>query len=270
MTQEELNRIIDSDSYFAARKDPSEAEIRLFLREVDFHCPLCGVELQSRQQKKPRHKRFQIAHIYPNRPTIEQYLALDGVERLGNNSESFENKIALCMTCHSTQDFHTTAEDYNRLLNIKKQCLLSSAMNDLSKSLDLEEKISDILLKLTSLSENDIAALNYTPIPVANKFSNSEFLLKSKISGYINSYYPIIREELRQLDGKSGFLFEVLSGQIKNCFLKVNMATNDKSLIFDHMVQWIKNKTLSSSTEACEAVVAYFVQNCEVFYAITE
>ena len=27
MTQEELNRIIDSDSYFAARKDPSEAEI---------------------------------------------------------------------------------------------------------------------------------------------------------------------------------------------------------------------------------------------------
>ena len=75
------------------------------------------------------------------------------------------------MTCHSTQDFHTTAEDYNRLLNIKKQCLLSSAMNDLSKSLDLEEKISDILLKLTSLSENDIAALNYTPVPVANKFS---------------------------------------------------------------------------------------------------
>lgn len=51
-------------------------------------------------------------------------------------------------------------------------------MNDLSKILDLEEKISDILLKLTSLSENDIAALNYTPVPVANKFSNSEFLLK--------------------------------------------------------------------------------------------
>ena len=56
-------------------------------------------------------------------------------------------------------------------------------MNDLSKSLDLEEKISDILLNLTSLSEDDIAALNYTPVPVANKFSNSEFLLKSKISG---------------------------------------------------------------------------------------
>lgn len=63
MTQEELNRIIDSDSYFAARKDPSEAEIRLFLREVDFHCPLCGVELQSRQQKKPRHKRFEITYL---------------------------------------------------------------------------------------------------------------------------------------------------------------------------------------------------------------
>lgn len=270
MTQEELNQIIDSDPYFAARKDPSEAEIRLFLREVNFHCPLCGIELQNRQQKKLRHKRFEIAHIYPNRPTIEQYLALNGLERLGDNSESFENKIALCMTCHSTQDFHTTADDYNELLNIKKRCLLESAMDDLSKSLDLEEKINDALLQLSNLSESNIVALNYTPVPVANKFSNTEFLLRTKVSGYINLYYPIIREELRQLDGKSGFLFEVLSAQMKNCFLKMNIATNNKSIIYDHMVQWVKNKTHSPSIEACEAIVAYFVQNCEVFYEITE
>lgn len=270
MTQEELNQIIEADPYHVERKDPTAAELRLYLKEVDFRCPLCGVELQSRRQRKPQHKEFQIAHIYPNRPTIKQYSALNGLERLGDNSEAFENKIALCMKCHSGQDFHTTAEDYDNLLSIKKRCLLASAMNDLSTSLDLEKKIDDILLKLTMLSEKDIAALNYAPVPVANKFSDSEFLLKNKISGYIGSYYPFIRDELRQLDGKNGFLLEVLSGQVKNCFLKVTTATNDKNAIFNHIVQWVKNKTLSSSTEACEAVVAYFVQNCEVFHEITE
>lgn len=61
MTQEELNRIIDSDSYFAARKDPSEAEIRLFLREVDFHCPLCGIELQKTASELEEHTVLRLA-----------------------------------------------------------------------------------------------------------------------------------------------------------------------------------------------------------------
>jgi hypothetical protein len=29
-------------------------------------------------------------------------------------------------------------------------------------------------------------------------------------------------------------------------------------------------KTLSTSRDACEAVVSFFVQNCEVFHEITE
>lgn len=270
MTQDELNQIIEEDQYLLARKDPTDAELRLYLKEIDFRCPICGTELQSRRQRKSRHKRFEIAHIYPNRPTIEQYLALNGLERLGENSETFENKIALCMTCHSAQDFHTTAEDYNNLLNIKKRCLMDSAMNDLTENLDLEEKISDVLLKLSEVSEEDIAALNYNPVSIANKFSVSDLLLKTKISSYVMTYYPVIREELRLLDGKNGFLLEVLSGQVKNCFLKVNTTTDNNNAIFNHIVQWVKNKTLSSSTEACEAVVAYFVQNCEVFHEITE
>ncbi|RGI01125.1 hypothetical protein DXD88_11235 [Coprobacillus sp. TM10-10] len=57
-----------------------------------------------------------MAHIYPNSPTVEQYLELKGLERLGDNSESFDNKIALCKDCHSTQDYHTTNEDYLKLI----------------------------------------------------------------------------------------------------------------------------------------------------------
>ncbi len=270
MTHQELDQIITDDPYLQARKEPSEADIRLYLREVDFHCPLCKRELQNRFQKKSRVKLFEIAHIYPNRPTIEQYTVLKNVERLGESSESFENKIALCHSCHTTQDFHTTVNDYQKLLNIKKRCLLDTALNNMTLSLGLEEEIGSVISKIIQISEKELVELNYIPVPLAKKFSSTELTLKAKISGYVYTYYPLVRDYLQQLDGKNGFLLEVLAGQIKICFLKMNTQTDDKSAIFNHIVQWVKNKSSSSSLEACEAVVAYFVQNCEVFYEITE
>ena len=66
MTQEELNKIIEQDPYLKERKNPSQHDTTLFLREVDHHCPLCGKELIYRGQKK-KNKLYQIAHIYPNR-----------------------------------------------------------------------------------------------------------------------------------------------------------------------------------------------------------
>lgn len=269
MTKIQLAQIISNDPYHIKRKAPTEAELRLYLREVDYHCPLCGKELQSQKQKKPNQKLFEIAHIYPNSPTIEQYEALHTLERLGKDSEDYDNKIALCLGCHSTQDFQTTPDEYLKLVKIKKNILVQTAMNDITNSLSLEDDIEIVINKLCSVSDEELAQLNYDPVPIANKFSRSDGLLKAKISGYVLQYYTFIREAFRQIDGERGFHLEILSGQIKSCFIKLNDTTNDKSTIFSNIVKWISNKTLCKSTEACEAVVAFFVQNCEVFYEIS-
>lgn len=268
MTQAELNAILDADSYHQERKNPTETEISLFLREVNYHCPICGKELRSRRQRKSN-KLFQIAHIYPNRPTLEQYQTLHQLKRLGDNSEAFENKIALCMDCHGTQDYHTTADEYIKLKEYKQQCLTSTALHDATISLGLEEEISYVIQRLPTL-KYDMADLEYKTVVIANKFTKQESLLKTKISGYITTNYPYIRELLHQMDGKNNFLQNVLAEQIHSCFKKMDAITKDKSEIFSHIVSWIKNKTQSRSTEACEAVVAFFVQNCEVFNEITE
>lgn len=270
MTKEELNKILEEDPYHIARKEPTESDLRLYLREVEYHCPLCGKELQSRKQQKPAQKKFQIAHIYPNRPTSEQYLLLHHMERLGKNCEDFENKIALCIECHQTQDFHTTVDEYNRLLKIKKRCLTQTALHDATNTLGLETQIEQIVAKLSHLSELDLEPLKYDPVPITNKFTGQELLLKSKINNYIISFYPYIRDSFKSLDGKDGFNMHVLSEQIRSCFIKMDGVSNDKTLIFSNIVKWVKNKTQSDSEEACEAVVSFFVQNCEVFHEITE
>lgn len=270
MTKEELNKIIEEDPYHRERENPSSTDLRLYLREVDYHCPLCGKELQSRRQKKATQQKFQIAHIYPNRPTMEQYMLLRGLERLGESCEDFENKIALCVECHQTQDYHTTVDEYIHLLMIKKRCLLQTALHDATNTLGLEMEIEEVVKKLTKLLETDLAELNYEPVPIANKFTNQELLLKSKISGYVMIFYPYIRDSFRKFDGKNGFNLQILSEQIRGCFVKMDGISKDKFLVFSKIVEWIKNKTQSSSVEACEAVVSFFVQNCEVFNEITE
>ena len=95
---------IADDPYLKDRKAPTPAEQQLYLKEVSFSCPLCGKDLRHRKQGKAN-KLYEIAHIFPNSPTAEQYEQLKDLPRLGDNSESFENKIALCKDCHDQQDY---------------------------------------------------------------------------------------------------------------------------------------------------------------------
>ena len=274
MTQKELDNIIDNDTYFQKRKNPTQSEVRLFLREVDYHCPLCGTELQSRKQKKPDHKRFEIAHIYPNRPTVSQYETLLGLERLGTSTEDFENKIALCLNCHSEQDFQTTQEDYLKLLKVKKRYLSQEGQHEVLRDLSLEADITRVVREICSLVLEQSIDLNYDPVPLPKKFQKDDRLLIAKIKGYVDYYYTYIQQRFIEHDGKEAFCFNNLSSEMKIAFTKLKIQSQsdqmDKSQVFTSLVEWIKHKTLSPSTDACEAVVAFFVQHCEVFDEISE
>lgn len=270
MTKEELKRIIEQDPYHVARKNPQEHDIRLYLREVNYTCPLCGTELQSRRQKKLDEKQFEIAHIYPNSPTKEQYIVLKDAERLGETCESFENKIALCFNCHHTQDFHTTLDEYNKLVIIKKACLERTALCDAIRTLGLEDEIYKLIQALVNMEEQGLHDPSYEPVSLTNKFESHESLLKAKVSGYVTAHYNYIKKCLHDLDGVDNMNFEIISQQIKTCFIKMNDISTDKSMIFDKIVEWLMNKTQVTSKEACESLVSFFIQNCEVFYEITK
>lgn len=128
-----IARAIAADPYLKERKAPTEAEQQLYLKEVSFSCPLCGTILRHRRQKKAN-KLYEIAHIFPNSPTEEQYGCLGTLPRLGDNSESFENKIALCKDCHAQQDFHTTQRVYDQ--NERDIARISSEIEELSSGLE--------------------------------------------------------------------------------------------------------------------------------------
>lgn len=266
---EELKKVIEADPYLKERKAPSEAEQQLYLNEVSFACPLCGNILRHKKQKKAN-KLYEIAHIFPNSPTVEQYERLRNLPRLGEHSESFENKIALCKECHDQQDYHTTQQDYLNLLEKKKYFLQLTNLRESTLTMGLELEIAEVVKKFSSLREEELAALNYKPVRLTKKFTSADFRLKNLIGMYVTNYYPYIRDCFKELEGKEGFCLTSLCLQIKSCFLKMEHLSDNKTDIFNQLVEWIMRKTQSTSRDACEAVISFFVQNCEVFHEITE
>lgn len=269
MNKDDLEIIIRNDPYHQQRKKPSDSELRLFLLEVDNHCPLCGKVLQSKSQRKVNQKLFQIAHIYPNSPTIEQYKKLHNLERLGNTSEDFENKIALCINCHQTQDFHTTRDEYLHLVDLKKKLLRKATISDITSNLELEDDIRKIVDRISKISSEDLSELNYKPIPVVKKFNDNDILLKNKVSNNIALYYAFIKNCIQDLDGNNNLYFDVVASQIRTCFLKIEKVTSDKECIFHGIVEWLIRKTGIVNLEASEIMISFFIQNCEVFNEIS-
>lgn len=269
MEDNEFEELKRKDKYHVERQRPTPAEEQLYLKEVDFTCPLCGMDLRNHKQAK-QNKLYEIAHIYPNSPTKEQYENLIGVERLGNNSESFENKIALCKNCHDSQDYHTNKNDYEKLLNIKKDCLIRTRLLESTFSIGLEKEIAYVVEKIVDIDEKITSELNDLPVNVKNKFYPSERILKDKVSILITQNYPYVLELFKSLDGINDFSFSSLCLIIKSCYEKMKAITNDKEYIFNEIVNWIMKHTGSRSQVACEIVVSFFIQNCEVFDEITE
>ena len=203
-------------------------------------------------------------------PTQEQLEVLDRVELLGDNTESFENKIALCIPCHEQQDLHTSKDEYEKLVSIKKRLNLEFKLKEISDSLGLEKDIKIVIEKLVDVKTAELVKLNYSAIPITNKFNQDDGILKNKIKQYVDNYYYFIKQEFQELDETPGFSFETLSLQVRAAFIKFEKEGASKMQIYDELVDWIYNKTTAPNRIACEAIIAFFVQSCEVFHEISK
>ncbi|MFI3162946.1 MAG: ABC-three component system protein [Bacillota bacterium] len=256
------------DEYCVERKKPTESQLRLFLTEVDKKCPLCGKTLQKIDQDKPDLKMFEIAHIYPNSPTEQELITLQGCERLGENCESFDNKIALCKDCHNKFDFRKTKAEYEKLCKIKLRLLKLTKIKDSMNDCNLDEQLLEVIENLVTIDVTNIE-LNYQPIDISKKFNNDESLLKRNVQNYVNDYYLFLKNVFQEKEDEDKFDFELLSQEIKMFFMKVDKESlSDKLDVFDMIVEWMDIKTKNISKLACEIIVSFFIQNCEVFNEI--
>jgi len=252
----------------AKRKKPTPNFDARLIAEVNNFCPLCGKRLLGEKANRSV-KLYEIVHIYPHSPTHEQTTTLQKVPK-PTDPEAFENRIALCRDCHKKQDFHTTIDDYLKLYEIKQKILAESVAIDSASEVQIEMQLKDVLQKLNTVNIAELIQLSYSPVAVEQKIGRNDILLREKVKNYVVQYFPFVQDLFGQLDEEGRHRSDLIASEVKLCFQKFNAHHLLPVVVFDGLVKWLQSKTQSQHNIACEIIIAFFIQNCEVFDAIAE
>lgn len=249
------------------RKDCTDLQERELLDETGGLCPLCGEPLIGYKNGR-RFKLYDIAHIYPHSPTPKQLEDLKDIP-VPKDVESLDNLILLCKKSHPRQDFYTTRDDYLLLYAKKQQLVAEYRARQEAAGVDLATELKDILMRLLALDDSELTELSFEPILVRRKIKEAS--LRRKVLNYVSLYYETLKLQFRELDNRRSTMSRVIASQFKLAFVKQRASSLllDREQIFNGLVEWVQSK-VGGSRSACEAVVSYFIQDCEVFDEISE
>lgn len=248
------------------RREFSDNEKMLLHNEVGGMCPLCGEVLTYKKNNKI-HKSFEVAHIYPANPKPNEVLLLENEERLSDDVNDLKNVIAVCRICHKKFDTPRTVEEYRSWVRLKKRLYEGTEIKNTYSLFNVEVEIKVILEKLNSeTAEEELIQLSYDSLKIDEKTNETlPFAIKRTVKNDVVDYFDFIQRLFKDMDHINPYKFDTLATQIKCFYLKCMQINPNQEIVYTSLVDWLHQKTDSYSKRACEIVIAYFIQDCEVF-----
>lgn len=235
------------------------------IQDVNSKCPLCQQDL-IKASKANAIPNYDIVYIFPNNLDVKEKEKFIQIKKAPENPDTLENKIPLCFNCANSYINYPNVEDYKTLVqlkeNISKENKISSELNQLT----LENELTEVIKRLKTVEPNEKKTpIKYDAHKVEEKIKN-DYPLSSIVKYYVVSYYNKIRNLFSNLENDN-FSFDELAGTIKLAYLKFKREKLSQEAIFNRLAHWIleKEKLSDDYFEAARIVVAFFVQNCEVF-----
>lgn len=262
--------MVDFDTYCIERKNPTQSECFLYLEEVDGCCPKCGTPF-SRTEKGKFVKGYEIAHVFPNSPTPAEKIMLKNVRVAGNNSEDPLNKIALCHNCHKYYDDNKSVELYDEMFDLKATKHKALEAKKLILNQNIESELTQIISKLASLSGLEIDGLEkleYKALKISDKIEEKYILMRKRIEMEVLQYFTFIRQEFTNQPSES-ISFETMASNVRHAYCTLRDKGLNKEEIYDQMTNWFVHKT-SCKAEACNIIVSFFIQNCEIYDELSQ
>lgn len=181
-----------------------------------------------------------------------------------NDGKHPDNLIALCPECAQKYLLSHTEEDQSELFDIKASMQeLLMARKSLS-DVKIEESISEVLEILCMTDPNEITKLNYEPQSVRDKIYKNNYLLVRNNVSNVTQYYPFIEAQFKSFSREKKMNYDKLSMQIRVAYLTAAENTSIQDEIYNSLVEWLMGIT-KNPREACQIVISFFVQKCEVF-----
>lgn len=128
--------------------------------------------------------------------------------------------------------------------------------------LDIDERIRKVIKAFKGVDED---TTKFTDAKKVKEKINKEeeFHLFKKIEGNVNDYFDAIRGLLIEGQETGDLVYEHVRRKIRHKYQERKDRSPQE--IFNGLVDWLALETDTTDREACEAVMSYFVQSCEVF-----
>lgn len=234
-------------------------------KEIDKDETECGKYLNFKRKLPKKACSYLLSHIDVN----------NFIDFIINNS----NDTSLNELCYEFREELPNATKNNiaeKLVAIFIQVIKESLKNKKTtilnnqNGLELEKAISEIIIKFSNTpKEKYDSLLKYEPYNIDKKIEEHNWVLKNDIRNNVINYYSYIEELFKDLSTTDSTIFDRLAKEIKYRSDNLINEGNSQEVVFNTLVDWLKNKVCTKQDTACRAIISFFVQDCEVFHEIS-
>ena len=185
------------------------------------------------------------------------------------SNDDTDNLLALCPACCAKYVAERTPESIIRLKEIKSELVTAYDARGITSEQTVQDAVRQVISKIPKLHKSSDVDLNYIPVPVRKKIEISNELLYAKAQSHVNLFYPAVNDAFMELSAEGKLRFKPFCLQVRANYLGLQEQGFDQDTIYYQMTKWLFEAT-NENWNACEIVISYFIQKCEVFDAITE
>ena len=223
----------------------TESQQRNFLVEAKGKCVRCDTKVIMDQDAG-------VVESY-------EFLFLEKRERTDR-----KNVIVLCKNCYELLKNGISDAEKNHLVRKKHMLEIDMKYQEELDEIKLEEEIEEIIQQLTSVKSNALVPLNYEPKEVLEKIPD-DFLLSDSVTRNVVKFFKYIQSLLKNIGTEKKYKDNFISDEIKRLYLSIADSPGSQQEKFDQMVNWLMQNIGNSNRKACEIVISYYIQDCEVF-----
>lgn len=210
-------------------------------------------------------KKYRITQIFPDGLGDDNMAEFVAIQPAPKRLDSPENLIALDTDCAEQYLLNPTADEYRILSEIKAQLAKNYAAKQAVNNVQLEDDIRTVLDALSAIRDtSELVALEYDALRIDEKFDAENFILKNETQVQVVTYYRYIEKVF----SNSNADFDMIASEIKVSSMKLEKAGLSQADVISQLSEWMRNKAGlgTDSRLACNIVVSFFIQNCEVFH----
>lgn len=152
--------------------------------------------------------------------------------------------------------------------SIKAAVVFADETSELNRDANIQNGLETLIRRLVEFPADRIKDLNFDPVEVKNKIQD-DVTLMIEVQSLATAWYPTVNDIFKSVAAEKAIRYNALSSEIAAFWENLAEAGRTKSQIYEALIEWFQDKT-NSEAKYCRIVVAFFIQKCEVFHAVTE